>query len=142
MKIIKIVNEDTLDMEDFILEDDEEEVKDKELDDDKIVNMFSEIFNGSTEEFSQKYKAYKRAKKEFDELYEPIKKNIIELHKKYSGLPKTVVYGGAKFTYVSPSTRTTIDSKKLKEEEPELYKKFTKTTNVSATIRLEDSHII
>ena len=29
------------------------------------------------------------------------------------------------------------DSKKLKEEEPELAKKFTKTTDVNATIRIE-----
>ena len=46
--------------------------------------------------------------------------------------------GKVKLTHVSPSTRSTIDNKKLKEEEPELAKKFTKVTNVSASIRLEE----
>ena len=41
-------------------------------------------------------------------------------------------------SYVAPSTRETLDSKKLKEEEPELAKKFTKTSNVSASVRLEE----
>ena len=52
-------------------------------------------------------------------------------------MPKSIVVGGAKLTYVSPSTRTTVDTKKLKEEEPELAKKYSKTSLVSATIRLE-----
>ena len=43
-----------------------------------------------------------------------------------------------KLTYVSPSERKTIDSKKLKEEEPEIAKKFTKTTNVKASVRIEE----
>jgi predicted phage-related endonuclease len=52
-------------------------------------------------------------------------------------MPKTITIGGTKLTYVSPSIRNTIDSKKLKEEEPELAKKYTKATNVSATVRIE-----
>lgn len=41
-------------------------------------------------------------------------------------------------TYVSPSTRSSIDSKKLKEEEPAIAEKFTKTTNVTASVRIEE----
>ena len=66
------------------------------------------------------------------------KENLIELHSKRSDLPKTVVVGPTKLTYVSPSTRNSIDSKKLKEEEPAIAEKYTKTTNVKATIRLEE----
>ena len=73
-----------------------------------------------------------------DKVYEPFKANIIGLHKTHTDLPKTIIVGGVKLTYVSPSVRNTIDSKRLKEEEPELAKKFTKTSNVSATIRLEE----
>ena len=43
-------------------------------------------------------------------------------------------------TYVSPSTRTIVDTKKLKEEEPDIAKKFTKTSTVKATIRLESQY--
>lgn len=40
------------------------------------------------------------------------------------------------FTYVPESTRQTIDSKKFKEEHPELYVKYTTTNRVSDSIRI------
>lgn len=39
-------------------------------------------------------------------------------------------------TYVAPTTKTTIDSKKLKEEQPKIYAKYSKTSNVSASVRI------
>lgn len=39
-------------------------------------------------------------------------------------------------TYVEPSTRETIDSKRLKEEHPELAKKYVKTSTVKASVRI------
>ena len=78
-----------------------------------------------------------KATEEFDKVFVPFKENIIKLHEQNEYLPKTVIVDGVKVTYVSPSIRNTIDSKKLKEEEPELAKKYTKATNVKATVRLE-----
>ena len=95
------------------------------------------ILNCDAEEFYKKYDAYKKAKLEFEEIYEPFKAQLLNLYENNNNLPKSIVVGGAKVTYVSPSKRTTIDSKKLKEEEPELAKKFEKTTEVKATLRLE-----
>ena len=63
---------------------------------------------------------------------------MLQLHELDTTIPSAVQVQGVKLVYVSPSVRNTIDSKKLKEEEPELAKKYTKTTNVSATIRLEE----
>jgi len=40
------------------------------------------------------------------------------------------------FTYVAPSTKTSFDSKKLKEDNPELYAKYVKTSNVSGSLRV------
>ncbi|MBO7691915.1 MAG: hypothetical protein J6T10_04685 [Methanobrevibacter sp.] len=40
------------------------------------------------------------------------------------------------FTYVPESTRQTIDSKKFKQEHPELYVKYTTTNRVSDSIRI------
>lgn len=40
-------------------------------------------------------------------------------------------------TYVAPSLRETFDSKRLKEELPELYDDFCKLTRVKASIRLK-----
>lgn len=93
--------------------------------------------NCKPDEFARKYNAYKTAKAEFEELFEPVKNTIINVHKELSELPSTLVVGGVKLTYVAPSTRSAIDSKKLKEEEPELAKKFTKISKVSASVRVE-----
>jgi hypothetical protein len=41
-----------------------------------------------------------------------------------------------KLTYVAPTTRTSIDSAKLKKELPEIAEKYTKTSNVKASLRI------
>ena len=49
---------------------------------------------------------------------------------------KTVDRGNLKITYVAPSSRTSVDSKKLEKEEPEIYKKYIKTTTVAGSIKI------
>lgn len=49
---------------------------------------------------------------------------------------KTVDRGKLKITYVAPSTRVSVDSKKLQKEEPEIYNKYVKTTNVAGSIKI------
>ena len=49
---------------------------------------------------------------------------------------KTVDRGNLKITYVAPSCRTSVDSKKLEKEEPEIYKKYVKTTTVEGNIKI------
>ena len=133
MKTIKVIDEDTLEMKEIILEEDEVEIDEtsEELD------RFKQALPCEPEEFSEKYRALKQATEEFDKVFVPFKENIIKLHEQSDDLPKTIIVDGVKVTYVSPSIRNTIDSKKLKEEEPELVKKYTKATNVKATVRLE-----
>lgn len=41
-----------------------------------------------------------------------------------------------KFVYVEPTTRTTIDSTKLKKELPYIAEHYSKTSNVSASVRI------
>jgi hypothetical protein len=137
-KTIKVVDEETLQMKEITVEEEEEEILSGEKVPDEIINDYRAALSCEPEEFYQKYRAYKKAEAEFNEIYEPFKENLIKLYEKRPGLPKSVIISGAKLTYVSPSTRSSIDSKKLKEEEPEIAKKFTKISNVKATIRLED----
>lgn len=106
--------------------------------DEEFKEVVQSMLNCEPDEFYKKYKKMKKAEEEFNKLYEPFKKGLIQLHSEHNDLPHTVVVGGAKLTYVSPSTRTSIDSKKLKEEEPEIAKKFTKSTLVSASVRIEE----
>ena len=49
---------------------------------------------------------------------------------------KTVDRGNLKITYVGPSSRTSVDSKKLEKEEPEIFKKYVKTTTVAGSIKI------
>lgn len=49
---------------------------------------------------------------------------------------KTVDRGNLKITYVAPSYRTSVDSKKLEKEDPETYKKYVKTTTVAGSIKI------
>lgn len=137
-KIIKI-DEDTFEITETYVEVEDEEVKDEATGD--AITDFADALRSAmgctTDEFYDKYTAYKNAEAEFKSVYEPLKAEVIKLHETQN-LPKNVIVGGTKLTYISPSTRSSIDSKKLKEEEPEIAKKFTKTTNVAATVKLED----
>ena len=132
-KTVKVVNEDTLEIEEL-------EVPVTDVSDNNTIEDWKkDIIDGlvcSPEEFSQTYKEYKRAKEKFDQIFELTKGNLLGIYKSNKDLPSTVRIGDAKLTYVSPSVRTSIDTKKLKEEMPDIAKKFTKTTNVNATIRL------
>ena len=49
---------------------------------------------------------------------------------------KTVDRGNLKITYVAPSSRTSVDSKKLEKEEPDIFKKYVKTTTVAGSIKI------
>lgn len=139
-RIIKMIDEDTLEMKEVVIDDGEEVITEtlSEEDVEKIEQIYRQALPCEPEDFAQRYKKYKDAKAEFDAIFDEFKVNLIELHKVKPDLPKSIIIGGVKATYVSPSTRTSIDSKKLKEEEPELAKKFTKTSNVSASVRLEE----
>lgn len=140
-KIMKI-DENTLELTEVEIDVPEEEIK-TELSEDKtkVIEDFADVLREAlgctTDEFYNKYKTWKTAEEDFKKIYEPFKAKLIELHENQE-LPSSVVIGGAKLTYVSPSKRNSIDSKKLKEEEPEIAKKFTKTTEVGATVRIEE----
>ena len=41
-----------------------------------------------------------------------------------------------RLTYIDPTTKETFDSKRFKEEHPESYKKYIKTTKVKSSIRI------
>ena len=133
-KIVKI-DEDTLEMKEEVIV--EEMATDEELD--TFAGQLRSILNCEPEEFYLKYREYKEAESKFKEIYDPFKEKLIQLYTNTPDLPKSIVIGGSKLTYVSPSIRNTIDSKKLKEEEPEIAKKFTKSTSVKASIRLEET---
>lgn len=50
---------------------------------------------------------------------------------------KSYEIGGVKYTAVDPTTKETFDSKKFKEDNPELYQKYKKTSQVKASLRVK-----
>lgn len=49
---------------------------------------------------------------------------------------KTWETDNMRLTYIDPTTKETFDSKRFKEEHPETYKEYTKTTKVKPSIRI------
>ena len=132
---MKTINTDTLEIEDEVVTVESKPLT--ENDDESYRKAIVSALNCHPDEFCKKYQAFKKAEEEFTKIYEPFKEKLIELHKDIPKIPSVVVVGGVKLTYVSPSVRNSVDTKKLKEEEPELVKKFTKTTNVKASVRID-----
>lgn len=131
MKITrKVVNEETWEIEE-VTEEVTEEVKDETL-----KEKISNILGCDATEFYNKYMGYVEAEAEFKKIYEPFKEKLLKLYSEVSDMPNSILIYGLELIYVSPSSRSYIDNKKLKEELPEIAEKFTKVRAVEPTIRL------
>ena len=86
------------------------------------------------EELMQKIKVKEDELKLLKDMVDSIKTVLYGTMEK-EGI-KTVDRGNLKITYVAPSSRTSVDSKKLEKEEPEIYKKYVKTTTVAGSIKI------
>lgn len=88
------------------------------------------------EKFAKDYKKMKKLQEELTKTENEIKAKLIEM---FESIPEreqnSVSMEGLRFTYVGPTQRKTVDSKKLQEEYPEIYKKCIKFSNVKSSIR-------
>ena len=86
------------------------------------------------EEAEELIKYYDFLKKKAQEQSDEIKKAIMK------AMEDNSVYSfeneALKVTYVAPTTRTTIDSARLKKELPEIAEKYTKRSDVKASLRI------
>lgn len=73
-------------------------------------------------------------KKKLDEQEKVMKQKLQEAMETYG--VKSFETPEIKFMYVAPTTRTTIDSKKLKADYPDIAEAYSKTSNVSASVRI------
>ena len=74
-------------------------------------------------------------KKKLDEQEKIMKKKLQEAMEKFG--VKKFENDKVIFTYTAPTTRTTIDSDKLKKEHPDIAKECSKTSTVSASVRIK-----
>lgn len=87
-------------------------------------------------DFAKKYKQMKKLQDEINTIENDVKQKLLEMFESIPELEtNTVTVDGISFTYVSSSKRKTLDTKKLQEEHPDIYKKFLKESNVKSSIR-------
>lgn len=84
------------------------------------------------EEYLKKYKHFLELKNYIDLADKEIKQSAKDY---MEATGKTnIVAGGLYFEYRKGTTKTTIDSKRLKEELPDIYKEYSKTSDVASSV--------
>lgn len=73
-------------------------------------------------------------KKQIEDQEKEMKSKLMAAMEKYG--VKSFENKTVKFTYIAPTTRTTIDSKALKADLPDVAAKYSKTSNVSASVKI------
>lgn len=87
-------------------------------------------------ELQNTIKAYKDKVDAFNAECKKITDGLIKSMKDH-GVLSLDFPGVIRVTYIAPSTKEIIDSAKLKAEKPEIYKEYTKTSNVKESIRIK-----
>lgn len=87
------------------------------------------------DEFVKAYAEFQKQALEMDLKAKEVKQVLKEKMEEYgiTGFENDYL----KVTYTKPTTRTTVDSKRLKDELPDIYEEYSKTSNVSSSIKME-----
>lgn len=107
----------------YAIQDEPEEVKDLTVFQNKALAVMQTIAN------------IDRQKKELDAQDKAMRQQLQEFMDQY-GIKK-FENDLLKITYVEPTTRTTIDSARLKKDLPAVAEKYSKTTAVKGSVRIE-----
>ena len=91
-------------------------------------------FQSSVPETIQKITNLIQMKKALDEQEKELKQKLVEAMEAYG--VKSFENDQIKMTYVAPTTRSTLDSAKLKKDHPDIVEQYSKTSNVSASVRV------
>lgn len=91
-------------------------------------------FESAVPDVIEKMTELLQMKKVLDEQEKAFKQQLLEAMEKYG--VKSFETDSIKMTYVAPTTRSSLDSTKLKQEHPEIVEQYSKTTNVSASVRV------
>lgn len=90
------------------------------------------LFNNAAMTIMQNVSELAKQKKELEEQDQKMREELTSLMNQY-GI-KNIDNDFVKITYKAASTRTSVDSTKLKKEQPDIYNKYLKTSNVKATV--------
>ena len=102
-------------------------------------NGIVKIENGqieATKELISNIKKFQKAKVALNQIENELKENFKEVMEE-NGIKKwTSPDGSFTVTYVAPTTSTTLDSKKIREELPEIYSAYSKTSTRAGYVKL------
>lgn len=96
-------------------------------------NDLQTIMNAVPEALAQ-IKRITLLKKDLEDEEKKVRKMILESMEKNN--IKKFESENISFTYVAATTRTSVDSAKLKDKYPEVYNECTKVSNVSASVKI------
>lgn len=91
-------------------------------------------FESAVPDTIQKITHLLHMKKDLDEQEKQLKQELLKAMETYG--VKSFETNLIKMTYVAPTTRSTIDSTKLKKDHPDIAEQYSKISNVSASVRV------
>lgn len=116
--------------------DDKEELErdgcEDQFDEETALQEFNKDSNAIA--IMQQISAISKQKKELEDKEKEIRVALETAMNQYG--VKSFENNILKVVYVAPTTKTTIDSKALKKEKPDVYEKYAKTSNVKASVRI------
>lgn len=100
----------------------------------EVINDELAHFESTVPDVIQNITNLMQMKKDLDEQEKQLKQKLLEAMEinNIKSFENEVI----KMTYVAPTTRTTIDSIKLKKDHPDIAEQYSKTSNVSASVRV------
>lgn len=99
----------------------------------EIVNEIA-TFETAVPDTIEKITTLIKLKKQIDDQEKELKQKLVEAMEAHD--VKSFENDQIKMTYVAPTTRSTIDSTRLKKDHPEIAEQYSKTSNVSASVRV------
>lgn len=93
-----------------------------------------DVFKLKAMDAIQKVSELELEKKKIEEQESTFREQLLQAMEKY-GIKKFET-PEITFTYIAPTTKTTIDTKALKQELPDIAALYTKTSNVKASVKI------
>lgn len=88
------------------------------------------------EELVREIVEFKKKALEIELKEKELKESLLEAMEKYGIVKWTSPNEELEVTYRKPSTRTTLDSKRLKEELPDIYEEYSKVSEVASSVTI------
>ena len=91
----------------------------------------------SAPEFTEKYNLLVEYISQLTELKKTVDnkiKTVLEAQYNETG-DSSCEYNGRRYTYIPPTTRVTVDTKRLQAEQPDVYAKYARVSRVSAVVK-------